>query len=375
VTIKLKEKNIVVMTYARYEDNMPNSDAKLTTAQRKKLRASQFCGPGRSFPVPDCAHYTAALRLLGRAKVSESTRSKIRACVMRKGESLSCSTSDNMSEQQIEDIINSESFDDTHDMIEFMEILDADRNFAATEDQKLRLINQIISVRSEKYGKDTKISDYQMRSFNSLLDTLLDEMDFDLGIILDLPASDSIEEAEDPEEENSNEGPPAPRPFDHSMTISDTNMMELHEHGLTYVEQTDGREKMTIQVKWAGASMDSTTIDSVMQDEGNTFTPPAGAKGNARRVLDWKKKHGSEVKGMTSVGWARARQLASGKPVGLNTVSRMAQFNRHRKNAAVAPEYKSTPWKDAGHVAWLGWGGSTGIDWAIRTMNSQKNNK
>jgi hypothetical protein len=159
------------------------------------------------------------------------------------------------------------------------------------------------------------------------------------------------------------------------MTISDTNMMELHEHGLTYVEQTDGREKMTIQVKWAGASMDSTTIDSVMQDEGNTFTPPAGAKGNARRVLDWKKKHGSEVKGMTSVGWARARQLASGKPVGLNTVSRMAQFNRHRKNAAVAPEYKSTPWKDAGHVAWLGWGGSTGIDWAIRTMNSQKNNK
>jgi hypothetical protein len=280
-----------------------------------------------------------------------------------------------MSEQQIEDIINSESFDDTHDMIEFMEILDADRNFAATEDQKLRLINQIISVRSEKYGKDTKISDYQMRSFNSLLDTLLDEMDFDLGIILDLPSSDSIEEAEDPEEENSNEGPPAPRPFDHSMTISDTNMMELHEHGLTYVEQTDGREKMTIQVKWAGASMDSTTIDSVMQDEGNTFTPPAGAKGNARRVLDWKKKHGSEVKGMTSVGWARARQLASGKPVGLNTVSRMAQFNRHRKNAAVAPEYKSTPWKDAGHVAWLGWGGSTGIDWAIRTMNSQKNNK
>lgn len=359
------------MTYARYEDNMPNNDAKLTTAQRKKLRASQFCGPGRSFPVPDCAHYTAALRLLGRAKVSESTRSKIRACVMRKGESLSCKTSDNLSDQQIEELINSESFDDTHDMIEFMELLEADRNFTATEDQKSRLINQIIAIRSEKFGTDTLPSHYQMRTFNSLLDTLLDEMDHDLNLIVNT-STDSIGEEE---EEQSPSSPPQPRPFDHSMTISDANMMELHEYGLTYVEQTDGKEKMTIQVKWAGASMDSTTIDSLMQDEGNTFTPPAGAKGNARRVLDWKKKYGSEVKGMTSVGWARARQLASGKPVGLNTVSRMAQFNRHRKNAAVAPEYKSTPWKDAGHVAWLGWGGTTGIDWAIRTMNSQKNNK
>lgn len=350
---------------------MSQNDAKLTTAQRKKLRASQFCGPGRSFPVPDCAHYTAALRLLGRAKVSESTRAKIRACVMRKGESLNCKTADNMSDEQIETLINSESFDDTHDMIEFMEMLEADRNFTATEDQKSRLINQIIAVRSEKYGKDTKVSDYQMRTFTSLLDTLLDEMDFDLGVILDLPASDSVGENE---EEEQNEGPPAPREFDHSMTISDTNMMELHEFGVTYVEQTDGRQRMTIQVKWNGASMDSHSADAEMMD-AETFKPPQGAQGNARRVLDWKKKYGSEVKGMTSVGWARARQLASGRPVGLNTVSRMAQFNRHRKNAEVAPEYKSTPWKDAGHVAWLGWGGTTGIDWAIRTMNGQKNKK
>jgi hypothetical protein len=85
------------------------------------------------------------------------------------------------------------------------------------------------------------------------------------------------------------------------------------------------------------------------------------------------REYGSEVKGMTSVGWGRARQLATGRPIGLDTVSRMAQFNRHRKNATVAPEYKGTPWKDAGHVAWLGWGGTTGVDWAIRTMEAQKN--
>jgi len=44
----------------------------------------------------------------------------------------------------------------------------------------------------------------------------------------------------------------------------------------------------------------------------------------------------------------------------------MAAFNRHRKNAVVAPEFKSEPWKDRGYVAWLGWGGTTGVDWAIK---------
>jgi hypothetical protein len=42
----------------------------------------------------------------------------------------------------------------------------------------------------------------------------------------------------------------------------------------------------------------------------------------------------------------------------------MAAFARHRKNAEVAPEFADEPWRDAGHVAWLGWGGTTGVDWA-----------
>lgn len=58
---------------------------KLSTEQRKNLPKTAFCGPGRSFPVNDKAHYLAALRLLGRAKVSESTKAKIRACIISKG--------------------------------------------------------------------------------------------------------------------------------------------------------------------------------------------------------------------------------------------------------------------------------------------------
>ncbi|HLD90533.1 MAG TPA: hypothetical protein VI911_05890 [Patescibacteria group bacterium] len=32
--------------------------AKLTTKERKKLKKSTFCGPGKSFPVNDCAHFS-----------------------------------------------------------------------------------------------------------------------------------------------------------------------------------------------------------------------------------------------------------------------------------------------------------------------------
>jgi len=97
------------------------------------------------------------------------------------------------------------------------------------------------------------------------------------------------------------------------------------------------------------------------------YQPPSGAAGNAKKVLRWREEHGDEVKGMTRTGWVRARQLASGEPVSADIVKRMASFNRHRKNAAVNPEFKSTPWKDKGYVAWLGWGGDTGINWAIET--------
>ena len=70
------------------------TEAKLSTAQRKKLKSSTFCGPGRSFPVPDYAHVTAARRLLGRAKLSSEAKSRVRACVERKSEKLGCSSTE-----------------------------------------------------------------------------------------------------------------------------------------------------------------------------------------------------------------------------------------------------------------------------------------
>ena len=100
---------------------------------------------------------------------------------------------------------------------------------------------------------------------------------------------------------------------------------------------------------------------------------PQSATNNAKKVLEWKKKYGDEVKGMTSVGWTRANQLASRRKLSYETIARMAAFNRHRKNAAIDPKYKDTPWKDRGYVAWLGWGGTSGVNWAIRKAESIRN--
>lgn len=106
------------------------------------------------------------------------------------------------------------------------------------------------------------------------------------------------------------------------------------------------------------------------------FKVPAGARGNARKVLAWKKEHGAAVKGMTATGWARARQLAGeGTVTGQDLIEMAAWFARHGADAAtrkVAEEYKSEPWRDAGWVSWLGWGGDTARTWAQETVNRSR---
>jgi len=90
-----------------------------------------------------------------------------------------------------------------------------------------------------------------------------------------------------------------------------------------------------------------------------------------RGIIDWKEEHGDEVTAMTQTGWVRARQLANGDEISYDIVKRMAAFVRHKKNSAIDPKYKDTPWKDAGYVSYLGWGGDEGIEWAQKIMQSK----
>jgi ATP-dependent protease ClpP protease subunit len=109
--------------------------------------------------------------------------------------------------------------------------------------------------------------------------------------------------------------------------------------------------------------------------EDRTFTDyPESASNNARKALDWIEEYGRDiVDAGTEVGLARARQLANKEPISDDTVKRMASFNRHKQNSEVAPEFKDEPWKDRGYVAWLMWGGTSGVNWAIEKSNTITN--
>lgn len=112
----------------------------------------------------------------------------------------------------------------------------------------------------------------------------------------------------------------------------------------------------------------------MMKEEFQSYDDyPSSVKGNACKAIKWKEDHGDEVKGMTQIGWIRANQLCKGEKISEETIARMSGFQRHKKNSEVAPEYKDTPWKDKGYVAWLGWGGTTGINWAADKLKSIRN--
>jgi hypothetical protein len=100
---------------------------------------------------------------------------------------------------------------------------------------------------------------------------------------------------------------------------------------------------------------------------------PQEASENACRVLKWIDEHGrDEVSGMEQTGLARANQLCKREPISQDTIARMASFERHRKNSEISPEFKGTPWKDKGYVAWLAWGGDAGVEWSSRKLEQLK---
>jgi hypothetical protein len=122
----------------------------------------------------------------------------------------------------------------------------------------------------------------------------------------------------------------------------------------------------------SGDTISKSLVEPTMFESYNDY--PEAAKNNACKVLRWRDEHGDEVQGMTQVGWTRANQLCKGENISEETIARMASFARHRENAEVADEFKSTPWKDKGYVAWLGWGGTTGVEWAQNKLESIRNN-
>ena len=110
--------------------------------------------------------------------------------------------------------------------------------------------------------------------------------------------------------------------------------------------------------------------------DGINFRPPQAVAREAILGLEYRERAGGRG-GLTSrqaaaegvgSGVQRAASLRYRQNQSPETIRRMvAFFSRHERNKEVKPEYRETPWKDAGKVAWLLWGGDAGRDWQRRS--------
>ena len=65
----------------------------------------------------------------------------------------------------------------------------------------------------------------------------------------------------------------------------------------------------------------------------------------------------------------RARQLANGDKISLNTIKRMASFKRHQ-------QHRNIPYSEGcGGIMWDAWGGSSGVNWAISKVKQIEKSK
>jgi hypothetical protein len=96
-----------------------------------------------------------------------------------------------------------------------------------------------------------------------------------------------------------------------------------------------------------------------------TFKPPAEVRDAAQAALVLRASLPPSRRAMTAVGLARARDLANGRSVSMETLLRMRDyFRRH----AVDKEGEGWGVDSKGWQAWLGWGGDAGQAWADKIV-------
>ena len=114
------------------------------------------------------------------------------------------------------------------------------------------------------------------------------------------------------------------------------------------------------------AQEDDDNDDDERSEKAETYNDyPEAASNNAKRALKWKEENGSSCG--TPVGWTRANQLANREKISRDTIARMASFKRHQQN-------KDVPYSEGcGGLMWDAWGGTAGIEWAIRKLDQIDN--
>jgi len=173
------------------DEEKDEKDKALTTKTRKKLSASTFCGPDKSWPVPDCQHVATARSFLAQSSktknLTTAQKARVRACVNRKARSLGCDKGkDDNGSDELHFLSQDEVLTADFVTTAIDELLSAKEREIDTLESKLQktFINQIMDFggRLEKvWAKDdekraTYVADLKTRAIDSLEDTLNDLM-------------------------------------------------------------------------------------------------------------------------------------------------------------------------------------------------------
>jgi hypothetical protein len=144
------------------EDSSEDKDAKLSTKQRKSLPSNAFCGPNRSFPVPDCTHVTAARRLVGRYK-GKGSKTKIMSCIDRKAKALGCDSKNDACPCEEQDQTKAElSLDQLSDSQLSKLLLDVEKDMTSR------------GLRAERRCDDCEVKDQKISDFETKVPQLQD---------------------------------------------------------------------------------------------------------------------------------------------------------------------------------------------------------
>jgi HK97 family phage prohead protease len=95
--------------------------------------------------------------------------------------------------------------------------------------------------------------------------------------------------------------------------------------------------------------------------------PPAAAREEAQRGLEWRREYG---RGGTEIGVARARDIANGRNLSVETLRRMVSyFARHEVDKEGQGWNRDEPgYPSAGRIAWALWGGDPARSWATALL-------
>jgi hypothetical protein len=103
----------------------------------------------------------------------------------------------------------------------------------------------------------------------------------------------------------------------------------------------------------------------------DTYKPTSAMASAAKRALKWK-EDGKATGAGTAVGWTRARQLANGEALSLDTVKRMYSFfSRHEVDKKGKGFYDGPEFPSNGRIMWDAWGGDAGFSWSRAIVNRE----